>query len=247
MTAVIIDDNERAALELKKQLEAYPDFTVVGMALNSFDGLAMASEKRPNVIFLDVMMPGVSGLDFLDRVSWVKNKKCRVVMYTAHDKFILPAMRKKAFDVLLKPIDPKELAIIVNRLRQAPEEVEEPKNEEPKPSSDMILLYTSAVDFRLVNKADIGLFQYDADQRCWEAVIGGHQKPVRMKRNIKADTLVSLDPQFIQINQKFIINMNYLVEVTDKQCHFFPPFDKIDYVTVGRLYRRKLTDRFLSL
>ena len=46
---------------------------------------------------------------------------------------------------------------------------------------------------------------------------------------------------------KFIVNINYLIEVVDNVCHFYPPFDEIDYVKVGRLYRKKLIDRFLSI
>lgn len=253
MTTVIIDDNEKAAEELKRQLEAYPDFKVVGMAQNSFDGLALISEKHPNVLFLDVNMPGISGLDFLDRTPIVKDGKCRVVMYTAYAEHILPAIRKRAFDVLLKPIDPNELATIVARLREPVDETTD-KNKDTAEAkaksaqdSDMILLYTNTVDFRLVNKNDIGLFQYNSDVRCWEAILGNDLTHISIKRSIKADTLTALDPQFVQVNQKYIINVNYLIEVVDGKCSFFPPFDKIDYVTVGRMYRKRLTEKFFSL
>lgn len=248
MNAIIIDDNEKAANELKRQLMAYPDIVVAGIAHNGFDGLAMADSIRPNVIFLDVEMPDVTGLDFLERVPWIKEGRCRIVMYTAHDKYILPAIRKRAFDVLLKPIDPKELETVVARLRN-PNNTDgdiEGELQEDK-DSDMLLLWTNAVDFRLVNKSDIGIIQHNAEQRCWEAVVANHDKPLKMKRSIKAEALTELDKQFVQVNQKFIINMNYLIEVIDSRCHFFPPFDKINYVTVGRMYRKKLTDRFLSL
>lgn len=255
MTTIIIDDNEQAALELKRQLENYPDFNVVGIAQNSFDGLAMIGEKHPNVVFLDVNLPGVSGLDFLDRAPLVTSGRCRVVMYTAYSDYILPSIRKKAFDVLLKPIDPNELATIVARLREPQETIAtnnvagEDTNEkaETKKDSDMILLYTNTVDFRLVNKNDIGLFKYNSDTRSWEAILGNSRNPISIKRSIKGDTLVGLDPQFVQINQKYIINVNYLIEVVDGKCHFFPPFDSIDYVMVGRMYRKKLTEKFFSL
>lgn len=246
MNVIIIDDNEKAALELKRQLENYPDIEVLGIAHNSFDGLAMADKTHPNVIFLDVLMPGISGLDFLDRVPLVKEGNCRIVMFTAHDEFILPAIRKRAFDVLLKPIDPKELAVVVSRLRNAPVKKVDVAEHNEK-DSNMILLWTNAVDFRLVNKADIGILQHDSEQRCWEAIVANRDKPLKMKRSIKADALMELDNQFVQVNQKFIINMNYLIEVVDSRCRFFPPFDKIDYVTVGRMYRKKLTEKFFSL
>lgn len=249
MTAVIIDDNERAALELKRQLEAYPDMQVIGIARNSFDGLAMTTERHPNVLFLDVLMPGVSGIDFLDRVPLVKSGQCRVVMYTAHVEFVLPAIRRRAFDVLLKPIDPKELATIVKRLREEPvKPLEADDNDSSTQKTDMILLYTNSVDFRLVNKTDIGVFQHNGEMRCWEVVLGDQDKPVTMKRSIKAKNIIDIDPNlFMQVNQKYIINMSYLIEVVNGKCRFFPPFDKIDYVTVGHFYRRRLIDRFLSL
>lgn len=253
MTTVIIDDNEKAAAELKRQLETYPDFKVVGMAQNSFDGLALISETHPNVLFLDVNMPGVNGLDFLERTPMVRDGKCRVVMYTAYAEHILPAIRKKAFDVLLKPIDPNELSTIVARLREAGNPIAGNASSDNGAAaktgrnSDMILLYTNLVDFRLVNKNDIGLFQYNSDLRCWEAILGNSSTPINIKRSIKADTLVALDTQFVQVNQKYIINVNYLIEVIDGRCQFFPPFDKIDYVIVGRMYRRRLTDKFFSL
>lgn len=248
MTTIIIDDNELACQELKRQLEVFPDIQVVGIAYNSFDGLALTNEKRPNVVFLDVQMPGISGLDFLDRVPQVKNGQCRVVMYTAHNEFVLPAIRKRAFDVLLKPIDTNELATIVTRLREEPLSQDHGAEACRKLNSDMILLYTNSVDFRVVNKADIGLFSYNGKARCWEAVLGNKRTPVAMKHNIKAKNIVDIAPDiFVQVNQKYIININYLIEVSDGKCHFFPPFDGIDYVTVGSLYRRKLIDRFFSL
>lgn len=246
MKAIIIDDNEKAAAELSRLLGTYPDVSVVGTARNSFDGLALADRCQPDVIFLDVIMPDISGLDFLDRVPWVKEGRCRIVMYTAHDKFILPAIRKRAFDVLLKPVDPVELETIIERLRVEPPKPAE-SIVEPGIDKNKLLLWTNAMDFKLVNKTDIGIIQHDASQRCWEAVVANYDKPLRVKRSIKADSLTELGDQFVQVNQKFIINMNYLIEVIDGRCRFFPPFDKISYVTVGRMYRKRLTDRFLNL
>lgn len=246
MNTIIIDDNEKAALELQKQLKKYSNIEVSGIAQDSFDGLALADKVKPDVIFLDVEMPGISGLDFLDRVPWVKDGKCRIVMYTAHDEYILPAIRKRAFDVLLKPIDPKELETVVKRLKD-PSIKQDFVEEKPNKDSNMILLWTNSVDFRLVNKNDIGIIRHDPEQRCWEAIVANYNKPLRLKRSIKAEALTELDKQFVQVNQKYIINMNYLIEVVNNKCHFFPPFDKIDYVTVGRMFRKKLTEKFMSL
>ena len=75
----------------------------------------------------------------------------------------------------------------------------------------------------------------------------GCDKPMRLKRNVNKDVLLGIDNSFIQVSQKYIININYLMEVCDNICRFYPRFDNIDYVKVGRFYRRKLIKRFSAL
>lgn len=251
MRIIIIDDNAQAACDLQNRLVKYPQIKVVAIASNGLDGLAKVSELQPDLLFLDVQLPDISGLDFLERVDSFTHGGCRVVMFTAYDEFILPAIRKKAFDVLLKPIDDSELEIIMKRLDEVglplPKQMEQKEKGVDMRESNKFLLYTNTVDFKLVDKRDIALFQYNHEVRCWEAVVAGSKAPIRLKRTIKSDDLVGVDEQFLQVNQKFIINMNYLIEVVDNVCHFYPPFDNLNYVKVGRLYRRKLVDRFYSL
>lgn len=246
MKVAIIDDNQKAALDLQNKLADYPFVQIDGMASTGFSGLELVMNTKPEVLFLDVELPDISGLDFLERSSYLSSGACKVIIYTSYDKYILPAFRKKAFDVLLKPIDKKELETVMDRLQK---DDDQPVESSPSPAQNKnkFLLYTNNVDFTLVDKADIGLFSYDADSRCWEALVAGFKKPIRLRRTIKSDSLIKLDPLFVQVNQKYIINMNYLVEVANNQCHFFPPFDKIDYVNVGRIYRKKLRDKFFNL
>lgn len=248
MTTIIIDDNKEAARDLADCLAAYGQVELAGVAYNGFDGLTLVSQVQPDVVFLDVQLPDISGLDFLDRMDVFTRGNSRVVMYTAYDEFVLPAFRKKAFDVLLKPVVPEEMETVMTRLLA--EEQEKPMEKmaaDMQKESDKFLLYTNTVDFRLVNKRDVCLFQYNHDLRCWEAVVAGSKQPVRLKRMLKSDAILALDGQFVQVSQRFIINMDYLIEVVDNVCHFYPPFDTIDYVKVGRFFRRKLIDRFSSL
>ncbi len=248
MKVLIIDDNKPAGLALSELLENKYGFEVLGCALCGLDGLAMVRKYEPDVVFLDVQLPDVNGLDFLDKLSEFTSHDCKVVMFTAYDKYVLTAFRKRAFDVLLKPIDAKELDVIVQRLTK--EEVDtEPAEEKVAQSmlNGKLLFYTNTIDFKLVDKDDVCLFQYDHDLRCWEVVVVDALKPIRLKRNVKSVDLLKLDDHFLQVNQKFIVNVDYLMEVVDGICHFYPPFDKVDYVKVGRFFRKKLIDRFLSI
>ena len=270
MKTIIIDDDTKAAQYLEEQLKEYPDVEVAGTATNGLDGLRLTSAMQPELLFLDIELPDISGIDFLERLDHYTHGHCRVVMYSAYDKFMLPAFRNRAFDFLVKPFDSSELRTIMHRVytdrKYAPALpgsataqdraqgtalpgtlAQTHASADGRMDDGKFLLYTSTVDFRLVNIRDIGVFQYNPDTRSWEAVLAGVDEPIKLKRTLNSDALVDISPDFVQVHQKFIINMSYLMEVTDNCCHFFPPFDNIDYVRVGRLYRRKLVEKFSTL
>lgn len=106
------------------------------------------------------------------------------------------------------------------------------------------LIYTNAVDFRLVDVRDIGIVAYQHGSRVWEMYVSGLDKPIRLKRNVTSDMIVALDPSLVRVSQKHIINLTYLMEVTDNTCRLFPPFNNLTDVKVGRFYRKKLIEMF---
>ena len=246
---IIIDDDATAIEALAQRLQHYEGTDIAGTASNGMQGIRMVSEKQPDLLFLDVELPDLSGLEFLEQMERIQQKPCRVVVYTAHDKYMLPAFRNKAFDFLLKPIDDTELRKIMQRYLIEQELPLHPTGAEGTDQKDKekLILHTNATDFRIVNTNDVGLFQYNHDLRVWEAVVAGREDPIRLKRSANNDTLIAIDSRFVQVSQKFIVNINYLMEVSDSTCLFYPPFSNIDYVRVGRQFRKKLIDRFSAL
>lgn len=242
MNIIIIDDEAASIDALVSKLQYY-NVSIEGTALSGTQGIGLIKEKEPDVVFLDVELPDISGLEFLSQMSLIQQRPCHVVIYTAHSQYMLSAFRNKAFDFLQKPIDDRDLAKIMQRcmLEPAKKMASEPKDPE------RLILYTSSTDFRIVNTNDAGLFRYNHDARVWEAVVAGNAEPLRLKRSVNNDTLTAIDPRFIQVSQKHIVNINYLMEVSNGVCRFFPPFDTIDDVKVGRLYNKKLLERFNAL
>lgn len=116
MKIVIVDDDRAAADALAQKLSAFDETLLCGIALNGMDGLRLVNETRPDVLFLDIELPDISGIEFLERANILPQYKCRTVMYTAHDRFMLSAFRNKAFDYLMKPIDDTELRNIIRRV-----------------------------------------------------------------------------------------------------------------------------------
>lgn len=249
MNAIIIDDTRKAIDNLDEKLKKYKDICVVATAENGADGLELVRRHRPELLFLDMELPDMTGIMFLEKMKDISDSWCYVVIYTAYNDYMLPAFRNKAFDFLLKPIDDKELDTIIQRFyidRQTGRKTE-PKDGELRPGDGKLLFYTNAVDFRLVQIRDICVFVYDHKTRCWTVVAAGCEQPMRLKRNVTKETLLKVDDSFVQVSQRFIVNINYLLEVRDNVCLFYPPFDTIDYVKVGRFFRRKLISRYNSL
>lgn len=258
MRIVIVDDDKLAAKALADKLNKYEEAEIVGMAYNGINGLNMINESHPDVLFLDIELPDISGIEFLERIDTHSLHRCRVVMYTAHDRYMLQAFRNMAFDYLLKPINDDELRAIMrrvcidiqhdNKLQPASNEgaINDSEDGIMQRNDGKFVVYTNSVDFRLVDIRDIGMFAYNHDLRVWEVIISGMKDPIRLKRSVNSDVILDLNESLVRVSQKHIINMSYLMEVTDNTCHFYPPFDKADDVKVGRFFRKKLIERFSS-
>ena len=103
INTVIVDDSDAAVVCLADKLEKYADVQVVATATCGEDGLREVARRKPELLFLDVELPDMTGIEFLERMNGAADGACHVVMYTAYADYMLPAFRNKAFDFLLKP------------------------------------------------------------------------------------------------------------------------------------------------
>ena len=103
---IVVDDDEMAAEALAFELEKKPEFSLDGIARNARQGKKLIAAVRPDLLFLDVEMPEMTGMELLrdirDSIIW----NMKVVFYTAYDKYMIEAIRESAFDYLLKPFQP---------------------------------------------------------------------------------------------------------------------------------------------
>ncbi|HEY8905299.1 MAG TPA: two-component system response regulator BtsR [Rhodoferax sp.] len=115
LNALIIDDEALAREELKALLAEYPDVEVVGECANALEGLAAIHRLHPDVVFLDIQMPRVSGLEMVGMIA--AEVLPQIVFVTAYDEHALKAFEEHAADYLLKPIDPLRLVKTLDWLR----------------------------------------------------------------------------------------------------------------------------------
>src|ERR1700741_4278668 len=113
MRAIIIDDERLARAELKKLLQDFPEVDVVDEAANAEEGIAKIESLHPDLIFLDIQMPGKTGFDMLSQLE----RTPQVIFTTAYDEFALKAFEVNALDYLLKPVEPKRLADAIQKLQ----------------------------------------------------------------------------------------------------------------------------------
>lgn len=116
MKALIVDDEPPARRELRRMLAGFPWLEIVGEAVNVDDAADRIRALSPELLFLDIHMPGGSGFDLLARLEYLP----QVIFTTAHDEHAVRAFEVNALDYLLKPIDPDRLATAVARLRRVP-------------------------------------------------------------------------------------------------------------------------------
>ena len=115
--ALIVDDEAPARSELRYLLAAHPEVEIAGEAASAAEALTLARDTAFDVVFLDVEMPGLSGVDAAALVRERRDPPA-VVFVTAHDRYAVDAFAVEAFDYLVKPVDPERLARAVERLRE---------------------------------------------------------------------------------------------------------------------------------
>jgi len=115
MKVIIVDDEPPARREMRRLLAEFPWIEIVGEAGSVAEAETLVEELHPELIFLDIQMPGGSGFDLLSRLEHVP----QVVFTTAHDEHAVRAFEVNALDYLLKPIDPRRLASTLERVQSA--------------------------------------------------------------------------------------------------------------------------------
>src|ERR1700735_4296324 len=119
MTALIVDDERLARAELRRLLEPHAEIEVVGEARDAEEALVQIERLQPDLLFLDIQMPGRNGFDLLAQLDRVP----QVIFTTAYDEYALKAFEVSALDYLVKPVAPARLAGAVTKLRPRQERI----------------------------------------------------------------------------------------------------------------------------
>ena len=118
LKAIIIDDELKGRIALRQKILDYcRDVLILGEAKNAAEGIHLIEIHHPDIVFLDIEMPGMNGFDMLKKLE---NKNFHIIFTTAYDQYAITAIRYSAFDYLLKPIDIEELRAAIARIQSQP-------------------------------------------------------------------------------------------------------------------------------
>jgi DNA-binding LytR/AlgR family response regulator len=218
MKAVIADDEPLLARHLKTRLAAlWPQLDIAGIAANGIEARDMIEDLRPDIAFLDIRMPGLSGLDVVQVLSPEARRGCRVVFVTAYDEFAVQAFEREAVDYLLKPFSDDRLTAAIERLQRSVSEPAAHQSDDllqrlqallPKPAGHLRWVRASVGnDVRLIAVDEICYFQ--ATDK-YTAVFTADAE-LLIRTSIK-ELVEQLDPeQFWQVHRGTLVNARQIV------------------------------------
>jgi two-component system response regulator LytT len=119
LNALIVDDEKPARDELLFLLKSFPDVTVVGTGKNGLEAVALIKERNPDLVFLDVQMPGLDGFGVIQKLMDRKVKLPHIVFATAYDHYAVKAFEVNAVDYVLKPFDKQRLGRAIDRAKRS--------------------------------------------------------------------------------------------------------------------------------
>lgn len=205
MKALIIDDERLARVELKRLLSPYKEINIVGEAVNADDAAAKINELSPDLIFLDIQMPGKNGFELLEELDKVPT----VIFTTAYDEYALKAFEYNAMDYLLKPIEPKRLEDTVKKLIERERKDAIISQEVPALSEDDQVFVKDGDRCWFVKLSTVKLLESEGN---YVRLYFEENKPLILR------TLNYLDERldsktFFRANRKHIINLKWIENI----------------------------------
>lgn len=192
--AVIADDEKQLRIYLKSKLsDLWPELVISGEAENGPEALALIESRHPDLAFLDIKMPGFSGLEVAKRITG----DCIVVFITAYDEFAIEAFENEAIDYLLKPVTDERLAKTIGRLKKR-------LATSPRLSNGQLSATLEQLLVRLQNKDD-----------------AGHLKWIKARQGEQLRLVAVDDVYFFKAEDKYTVvrtgDNEYLIKMTIRQ------------------------------
>ena len=204
MRTIIVDDERLAREEFKSMLSKYPNIEIIGEYKNTIEAEEALKTLQPDLMFIDIQMPGETGLEFLERID----NAPRTIFVTAYDEYAIKAFELNAYDYLLKPLSPERLDEVIERLDEENKVPEAVEQSSVLKSGDKILIKDGDKVW-FIKIDDIRYFESDGN---YVKVFFNNFHPLLLRSlnnlNERIDSKL-----FFRANRKYLINLDRIVGI----------------------------------
>jgi two-component system, LytTR family, response regulator len=227
LKALIVDDELSGRENLKSLIGSYcPEIKVLGTASSAVEAKKKVSDLLPDVVFLDINMPVLDGFDFIESVD---SSKFMVVFVTAHEEYAIKAIKTKAIDYLLKPINIKELQQAVKRL------VDNSNNTSISSVHLEKIILPISHGFKVVNADEI--IRFEADD-CYTHVFSTKEKKLTISKTLGEFEDKVSKKYFFRVHKSHLINLNHINDYSKLDGGTITMSDSVNII----VSRRKATE-----
>ena len=231
MKKVIIVDDESAGRKLiKEYLEDFQDYFIVGEANNGVDAVKIINEFKPDLVFLDIQMPGLNGFEVINYLEEIP----QIIFSTAYDKYALKAFEVHAVDYLLKPYTQERFKIAIDRI--------DSNFEKLRPFTENLLLNKANFPERILVQTSKKLITIAVKDIVRIEAFGDYSKLFTKENSFLSNFGISVletkfnSDIFIRVHRSAIININFVKEVSKNLTAFDILMTNNDAVRVSRGY-----------
>lgn len=230
---IIIDDEAPARTLLKQYLSDYDHLIIVGEANNGVDAIKIINEYKPDLIFLDIQMPGLTGFQVLPHLEEMP----QVIFSTAYDQYALEAFEVHAVDYLLKPYTKERFARAVQRIEAAPS-----KGLQSLTQSLLEANQTAQYPTKILVQAGNKLITIDTEKIIWVSAEKDYARLITAQSKHLSNygigqLATKLDPKlFLRVHRSSIININFIEEIFKYASSYDIKMKNGDVVRVSRSY-----------
>ena len=214
ISAILVDDEKLASEELAYQLKEFPDIDIIATASNGLEALKLIQDLEPDLVFMDVQMPGLDGMGVIRKLREQDIPLPYFVMATAYDQYAVEAFRWEALDYVLKPVDKERLTVAVERARKAVTDRSktaplEPASPKPALQRSKLLVRSNQRNF-IVDAQDVVYATIDDGLI---TVVASNLEGQSNYRTIE-ELQSNLDPDtFWRVHRSYLVNIHRIKEV----------------------------------
>lgn len=212
MNCVIIDDEQLAREIVKKYLNDFPEINIVKECENGFEGVKAINELKPDLIFLDIQMPKLTGFELLEIIEHKPN----IIFTTAYDEYAIKAFEHNAIDYLLKPFSKDRFKQAVSKIKEKDtaqsEKTEVEKINNFRESSEEIIDRVVVKQGAKIVVIDVDTIQYIEAQDDYVMIYTNEGRFLKQNTMKFFETHLPKDG-FIRIHRSYIVNVNEIAEL----------------------------------